>query len=279
MAKAKATDAHEPGQASSEQSDSFSMHNRYAIQSIEKSLDVIEALSEHDALSLLQLAELVSQPKPSLFRILLTLEKRGYINRNEDGGLYSLGFKQLVITKRLLERSTIRGSAVAEMQKLVDRFGDTVNLCVLLEDQITYVEIIEGTYALRMTDQVGSKAPLHATAAGKAITAFLPEQDVRGIAMRTGLPPHTPNTITSLPALLAELAQVRQLGYAVDHEEIVLGARCVAAPVFNMFGQAEGAVSLSGALHRFPEEQLAAIAEEVKLTASQISSKLGYNAE
>jgi IclR family acetate operon transcriptional repressor len=259
-----------------ESGDQQEKQNRYAIQSIEKALDVIEVLSEHDSLSLIQLAELVNQPKSSLFRIMLTLEKRGYISRSDEDGLYCLGYKQLMITKNLLERNRLRTSATPEMQKLVDKYGDTVNLCVLSEDEILYVEIIEGTFALRMSDRVGSKAPFHVTATGKAICASLREEEVRRLAERKGLPSLTPNSITELPRLMEELARVREQGYAVDNEESVLGARCVGAPVFNMFGRVVGAISLSGAKHRFPDERISAIAEDVKTAAAAVSKKLGY---
>ena len=256
--------------------ESRKMQNRYAIQSVEKALDVIETLSQHHSLSLIQLAELVNQPKSSLFRIIQTLEKRGFISRSEADGHYCLGFKPLVITRNLLERSSLRTSAVAEMQRLADKYGDTVNLCVLSEHEIIYVEIIEGTYALRMTDQVGSKSPFHATAAGKAIAAFLPEEDVRALVREKGLAVITPNTIADEEALMKALERVRETGYAVDNQEIVLGARCVAAPVMNMFGRVEGAVSLSGALHRFPDADIPAIARDVMAAAKAISKKLGY---
>lgn len=256
--------------------ESAEMLNRYSIQSVEKALDVIEALSDHHSLSLIQLAELVNQPKSSLFRVILTLEKRGFISRSDEDGNYCLGFKQLVITKNLLERSSLRASAVAEMQKLVNKYGDTVNLCVLSGHEIVYVEIIEGTYALRMTDAIGSKSPFHATAAGKAIAAFLPENEMDAIVRDKGLAVITPNTITDRETLFKHLTGVREAGYAVDNQEITLGARCVAAPVMNMFGRVEGAVSLSGALHRFPDDKIHAIAEDIMETARVISKKLGY---
>lgn len=253
--------------------------NRYAIHSIEKALDVFEVLSAHDSLSLIELAELLNQPKSSLYRIILTLEKRGFIVRNEDDGKYCLGYKQLVITRNLLERSSLRNAAVAEMSKLVERFGDTVNLCVLMDQEILYLEIIEGTYALRMLDKVGAKAPFHATSAGKAIAAFLPEERVREMVKARGLMPVTANTITEEKRLLCELERVRAQGYAVDDEEITQGARCIGVPVFDMSGQVAGAISISGAVHRFPNERLADIARSVRDTGRAVSAKLGYTGD
>ncbi|NHN31763.1 IclR family transcriptional regulator [Paenibacillus agricola] len=250
--------------------------DRYSIHSVEKALDVIEALSIRDSLSLIELVELVKQPKSSLYRIILTLEKRGFINRSDEDGKYCLGYKQLVITKNLLERSSLRAAALTEMNNLVQAYGDTVNLCVLSEGEILYMEIIEGTYALRMTDKVGSKAPFHATATGKMIAAHLSEEEVMRMIAKHGLPAFTPYTIQDPSQLLSELAHIKELGYAVDREEIVQGARCIATPVFNMFGRIEGAVSLSGALHRFPDEKIPGIAHNIMAAAWSISQKLGY---
>ncbi|MCD9021566.1 IclR family transcriptional regulator [Cohnella silvisoli] len=250
--------------------------DRYAIHSIEKALDVFEVLSARDSLSLIELAELVNQPKSSLYRIILTLEKRGFITRSEEDGKYCLGYKQLVITKNLLERSSLRQAAVSEMNKLVEKYGDTVNLCVLMEQEIMYVEIIEGTYALRMSDKVGSKSPFHATATGKAITAFLHGDKVKELIEAKGLPRLTPNTITEESSFYKELELVREQGFAVDNEEITQGARCIGVPILDMFGQAAGAISISGAVHRFPNEQLAEIAATMKEAGRTISQKLGY---
>ncbi|MNH86866.1 Transcriptional regulator KdgR [compost metagenome] len=250
--------------------------DRYSINSIEKALDVIEVLSEHDSLSLIELVELVNQPKSSLYRIILTLEKRGFISRSDEDGKYCLGFKQLVITKNLLDRSSLRTAALAEMHKLVETYGDTVNLCVISNDEVLYVEIIEGTYALRMSDKVGSKAPFHATATGKTLAAYLPAEEVKRMILDKGLPAYTPYTLQDEASLLQELVKVKEQGYAVDYEEIVQGARCIAAPIFNRFGKVEGAISLSGAQHRFPDERIATIAKDICETGNRISLKLGY---
>jgi DNA-binding IclR family transcriptional regulator len=250
--------------------------DRYAIHSIEKALDVIEVLSARDSVSLIELAELVNQPKSSLYRIILTLEKRGFISRSDEDGKYCLGYKQLVITKNLLERSSLRNASLTEMTKLVDKYGDTVNLCVLFEQDILYMEILEGTYALRMLDKVGSKSPFHATATGKAIAAFLPEENVKELIVAKGLPRLTPNTIIDEHALFLELNQIKEQGFALDNEEIVQGARCIAVPIFDMFGHILGAISLSGALHRLPNEHILDIAAVMKEAGFNISRKLGY---
>ncbi|MFD0959251.1 IclR family transcriptional regulator [Paenibacillus chungangensis] len=250
--------------------------DRYIIQSIDKALTLIELLAERGSLSLIELTELLEQPKSSTYRIILTLQNRGFIARDDEDGKYCLGYKQLMLTRDLLERNTLRAAAMAEMKRLSEQYGDTVNLGVLIDGEVLYVDIIESLHPLRMTDTIGSRAPFHATAMGKAICAGMSDDEAELLARQYGLAACTDNTITSWPLLREELESVRQHGYALDDQEIVEGARCVAAPIYNMYGKVEGAVSLSGAMHRFADDKLPAITEQVKQAAAAVSRKLGY---
>ena len=251
---------------------------RYIIQSVDKALDLIELLAEHGSLNLIELTSMLEQPKSSTYRIILTLENRGYVSRSDEDGKYCLGYKQLMLTRNLLERNTLRTAAIYEMKKLSERYGDTVNLGVLVDGKVLYVEIIESTHALRMTDSIGSRSPFHATAMGKAIAAFMTEHEVEELVRLYGLQPLTPNTARSEKQLKLMLDNIRTVGYALDNEEIVEGARCVAAPIFDMYGKPAGAISLSGAMHRFKTELLGEISTHVREAANAISRKLGYQA-
>ncbi|SDD62655.1 transcriptional regulator, IclR family [Paenibacillus sp. UNCCL117] len=249
---------------------------RYTIQSIDKALDLLELLADRGSLSLIELNELLEQPKSSTYRIVLTLENRGFISRSDEDGKYCLGYKQLMLTRNLLERNTLRSAALQEMKRLSERYGDTVNLGVLVGGSVLYVEIIESTHALRMTDAIGSRSPFHATAIGKAIAAYLPQSAVHELVASYGLPAIMPNTIVSEDKLFAELEHIRTMGYALDDQEIVEGARCLAAPVFDLHGHPLGAISLSGAAHRFAADKVPEIAVHLREAAAVASRKLGY---
>ncbi|WJH34457.1 IclR family transcriptional regulator [Paenibacillus sp. CC-CFT747] len=248
---------------------------RYTIQSIDKALDLMELLSERGSLSLIELTELLQQPKSSTYRIVLTLENRGFISRSDVDGKYCLGYKQLILTKNLLEQSNIRTAAFPEMKKLSDLYGDTINLGVLTEGTILYLEIIESMHALRMTDSVGSKSPFHATAMGKAIASHMSESAVDVLIRDYGLERYTDNTITTPERLREELALIRKRGFAMDDQEIVEGARCLAAPIFGLHGHINGAISISGPMHRYTDEKVPEIAANVMAAAAVISRKLG----
>jgi DNA-binding IclR family transcriptional regulator len=126
-----------------------------------------------------------------------------------------------------------------------------------------------------MRSRIGASVPLHCTAIGKAILAALPDDDVRLIAQRTGLPRRMPRTLTSPDALLAHLQTVRARGWALDDEENVTRVRCVAAVVVNHRGEPIGAVSVSGLSFDMARAQVARLAPMVVRTAREVSAALG----
>lgn len=256
--------------------DIVSNQNRYSITAIEKALDVIEALAEHKSLNLIEMSKILEQPKSSLYRIITTLENRNYITRNDGDGKYCLSYKMLFITMNLMENNSLRNAATPIMNELVEKYGDTVNLGVLSDVSVIYVEIIEGTYSLRMSETVGSRSPFHATAIGKAITAHLPLEEVNNMIETQGLTQVTPNTVQDYDIFINELNQTKQQGYSLDDEEVVLAARCIAAPIFDLSGKVVAAISLSGASQRFSDEKIPKIANDVKNAADRISKKLGF---
>lgn len=251
-------------------------NDRYTINSIEKALEVLEILAEKESLNLIELAEVTNRPKSSLFRIITTLENKGYITRNDNNDKYCLGIKLLELTKKLLENNTIRNASLIEMNKLLHKYGETINLGVWKDGEITYIEVLEGTHQLRFTDVVGSKAPFHAAAIGKAIICYLSDEEIAGLVGTGNLPSFTPNTICDFEELKKELSKVKKNGYAIDNEEITIGARCIAAPIFNMFGKVEYAISLSGTIHRINDSNIDEVVKDVQTAAKNISQKMGY---
>ncbi|MBP1933325.1 IclR family transcriptional regulator [Ammoniphilus resinae] len=256
--------------------DNLKNNDRYTINSIEKALDLLELLAEKENLNLLELAELTNRPKSSLFRIITTLENRGYIARSENNDKYCLGLKILDLSKQFLEKNNIRNAALAEMNALLHKYGESVNLGILKDGEITYVEVLEGTHQLRFKDEVGSKAPFHATAMGKVILAYLSDEEMNQLLPEENMDAFTPYTIVDLAELKKQLPVIKSVGYAVDTQEIVLGVKCIAAPIFNMFGKAEAAISLSGTIHRIHDGNIDAISKDVVLAARNISRKMGF---
>jgi DNA-binding IclR family transcriptional regulator len=166
--------------------------------------------------------------------------------------------------------------ALPFMRKLLETFRETVNLGVLYQGEVVYLQILESTRSMRMSAQPGQRNPVHCTALGKALIAYLPEADLQAIVALRGLPALTPRTITTLEQLQAELARVRSRGYAIDDIENEKGVRCVAAPIFNHQDEVIAAISLSGPADRMSYTQMEVMGKELLAGTRAISQRLGY---
>jgi IclR family acetate operon transcriptional repressor len=141
------------------------------------------------------------------------------------------------------------------LAELVDALGETANLAVLDGDAVTHVGQVPSHHSMRMFTEVGRRVMAHCTGVGKALLSTLPDDAVRDLLARTGMPAQTPRTITDPDVLLAELARVRRDGHAVDEGEQEVGVQCVALPVRGPHGTL--AVSVSGPIPRMTPDLLA----------------------
>jgi DNA-binding IclR family transcriptional regulator len=250
--------------------------SRYTVNVLVKALDLLEVLSHRDSLSLKELCELLEQPKSSVFRYLVTLEDRGYVRRLLNGDEYTLGLKLIELGRSVTTQFTVHEVAIPFMRGLQETFRETVNLAILEAGKVVYLEILEGTQSIRMAARPGQRDFAHSTAIGKAMLAHSSDSEVEAIINRHGLPALTPATITSIERLRAELAQVNEVGYAVDNVENETGVRCVGAPIFNHLGKAVAAISISGPADRLWGAQVEAIGKAIVAATQSISEQLGY---
>ena len=209
----------------------------------EKVLRVLAALDEHPRLA--DLTRAVALPKSTVHRILQTLVSEGFASYDDATGSYAPGPRLLGLAGRVLGRVEVAAGTDPALRDLQERTGATVHLAVLADDEAVYVRKVESRKPYRMVSRVGMAVPLHSTSIGKALLAGMTDADVTGIVDRTGLPRRTPATITSVPVLLADLAGVRDRGWAVDREENESGIVCVGAGVRDHAGQVVAAVSVS----------------------------------
>jgi IclR family acetate operon transcriptional repressor len=249
---------------------------KYDIAVVGKALDVLEILDEHGSLTLGALARLIEQPKPSVFRLVATLVKRGYVEPADQPDHYRLGLRLVRLTSGVLARSTLRESARPFMRRLRDDFGHSVNLAASERGEILFIDVLPGVHPFRMDTVPGTKVELHGTAAGKAIAAELDETTLTHLLDLAGLPAFTPQTITTRSDLRAELAQIRARGYAIDDQEREPGARCIGAVIRGMDGTVQGAISISAVSVRLPDEVLPRVGAAVRAACDGIAEQLGY---
>lgn len=250
--------------------------DRNFLKVVAKTFRVIEVIAQHpDGIQLGELSRKCSgQPKATIFRILYTLKKLGYVEQKENSGAYRLS-SEIGFLGRGDSRETLKRAARPHLERLRAQFEQTVALAVLDRNQLMYIEILDGLRSIRMNATVNTYAALHSTSLGKAILSQLPPEDAVRILQNRTLAKFTPKTITSLSSLGRHLAEVRSQGYAVDDEETEEGARCVGAPINGRQGGPIAAISVSGPLSALPFERIPEMARELKKACRSISELLG----
>lgn len=242
---------------------------------VERALNILEAAAQRrDGLTNSEISRKLAIPKSSASYILRTLEKRGYLRRDQDTGRYRLGLKILSLGGDAQINLDIADVALPFMRALSERIHLTVHLAVLDQGEAVYVEKVEAPGFFKVNTWVGRRMFLHSTSVGKCLLAWLPKHEVEALVKPQGLKKRTPKTIITMTKLLADLERVKQEGYAVDDEENSLGARCLGAPVFDATGTVVAALGASGTLTQVDEVNLPRIAEALKETARRISRQL-----
>jgi IclR family acetate operon transcriptional repressor len=172
-----------------------------------------------------------------------------------------------------MEGLDVRQVALPILQHLVERSGLTAHLAVLDHGQAVYIAKADAPGFIKMNTWPGRRMNLHSTSVGKALLAWLPEEEVQRV-LEKGMKKWTPHTITTPAKLFADLEHVRRRGYAIDEQESTLGIRCVAAPVFSAQGVA-ASIGLTGTVTQFHASEIHRFAEMVKDAARRVSQQLG----
>jgi DNA-binding IclR family transcriptional regulator len=242
---------------------------------VANAIRIIEVfLSAGRDLSLQEIHAQTGVAKTSVFRILSTLEKLGYVHRIPETGRFYLGSKLARAARRVVPGTDVVRIARPELEKLRDRFDETTNLATLQNGQVVYLDILESRQQFRMVAEIGCFAPFHSTAVGKCILAFPPDGQV-GMAMTNlKLKRFTRNTIGHRMALVQTISKVRAQGYATDMEENELGASCVGVPILDINLRAVAVLSLSGPSARIRKNRYQII-QALKQSAGLIADRLG----
>jgi len=247
--------------------------DQYFSKAISRALDVLESFpDEHTCLGLKEISGRNGLPESSLFRILQTLESRGYLAQAVDG-TYRLT-PRLLYGKVREQAEKLRDIAKPHLQALAMRFDETASLSYLFDDRIQVVDTVETFHAMRVTNRPGRVLPPHCSSMGKCITAFQTPEKINRILEVYGLFRRTPNTITDRPALIAEFERIRAQGYAFDREESAEGGFCIGAAIRCEGKPVVAAVSLSMPVIRAKPELEPATIAAVLETAGGIASVL-----
>jgi DNA-binding IclR family transcriptional regulator len=249
--------------------------DKYFSKVVGKALAALdEVRASPEALSLNELTQRIGLAKTSLFRILHTLEKAGYLER-DAAGLYRAPESLRPMSSRHLQQQQLINAAMPRLKALNREFRETISLAMLFENHIEVVATIESPQLIRMGNTVGRILPPHASSLGKAITAFQPEDRRESLIRSYGLHRFTAHTITDEVELKQELERIRQTGRSLDAEESALEGACFGAPIRGADHAVIGAISLS-----MPKMRLRSDAERDRVitaiarAAAEISEEL-----
>lgn len=237
---------------------------------------MLEALGEgkSDPLSLEDITRTVRLAKTTVHRLLYSLAKIGYVERNDQTGRYALAGKFFEIGRDALPHRRLLALARPMMKNLVTRFGVSAHLGVLEQGQVVYIAVEQSSNPFRCAATVGHSCYCHSTSIGKSILAHLGEEELLNVIARQGLPRLTARTITSRSALNDELARVREAGFATDQGENIEGVICVGAPIFDRGGRVLAAASASAPAGQM-EGQLETLQREMRRMTGKLSLMLG----
>jgi IclR family acetate operon transcriptional repressor len=245
------------------------------VQSLDRALSILERLADADGMTLTDLAQSVGLAPSTTHRLLTTLQQRRFADFDEEYGFWVIGVSAFNVGNAFLRNRRIITLGRPVMRRLMEDVGETVNLAVEDKDELVYVTQFESHAPMRAFFRPGRRAPMHASAIGKAMLAERDDATLTDYLHKKGMPRFTEKTIVDPAALRHELAQVRERGWAVDDEEHTVGMRCVAATIHNEHGEVIAGVSLSGPSVRVTQGRLGELGARVVQAANEITVQIG----
>lgn len=251
----------------------------YIVKPVHKAFEVLQCVAHaHEGLSLGEICRRLELPKTTAYRYLYTMEHQGFVMHDPLNHVYRVGVRVWEIGHAAGRDSALCQAALPRMRHLRRTFDETINLAVLDGAEVLYLAMVESRRTLLMQAKAGGRDPAYSTALGKAILAFILDEQVRQI-LPFCLVPRTSSTHTSLNSLRRELELTRRRGYARDESENEEGALCIAAPIFGSDDQPIAAVSLAAPASRLGGALEKKVACAILDAAQAISATLGYRPE
>ena len=250
-------------------SDASSGNEQYYLRSIGRALDVLDCFDGKASLALTEIGARTGLPESTLFRVLLTLEKHGYLAQAVDG-TYQLAPK-LRFGWLVEQGNALRDRVRPELERLTHNFNETASMACLFDDRIHVLDSVETFHEIRMSNRVGRVLPPHCSAMGKAITAFQSRELADRILEVYGLSRRTEKTVTDRSRLFEEFAEIRKTGIACDREESVMGGICYSAAIRPAGQPVVAALSLSTPLVRLTPAREEEIRQAVLEAAGRVA--------
>lgn len=247
----------------------------YTVASVDKALELLELIAEHPNLGVTDIAERAASSKSQVFRLLHTLEQRGYVRKDVSTRAYTLGYRCMYLGERGIRQTGLIQVAQPLLDELARRSRENVHLVARDGDRSMVIAMRESPQPLRLYAEVGRRGPLHAGGASTVMLAYAPAE-IREQVLASDLRVFTPATVVDPKQLRTLLARVRDEGYHISRADLDEGAFSIAAPVLDHRGEVVAALSIAGPMSRLNEERTSMYLELVREYAERISMALGW---
>ena len=249
---------------------------QYLVPAIKRSFDVIDLLAQRNTgVTVSEIHRALHLPLSSAAAILHTLQVLGYIDKDPQSARYTLGLKLYSFSRQLVDQLDLPGRCHGLLEQLAAETGFTSHIAVMRDGESMYVDRVPGSGLIQFSSYIGMRWALHASGVGKALLAFLPDEELTRTLKYLPLTKITPYTIILRSQLEKQLQQFRRSGYAWEISEGEEGVACVAAPIMGLEGTVPAAISVSGSTHQISEDKIPEIGAVVKRYADLMSARLG----
>lgn len=254
---------------------------KYQVPAVKRAFAILDSLNQSSfGLTVQEVSHLHKIPYSTAFYLLETMQECGYVQRN-DSKKYTLGYKLFNFRGGNVARNTLnlRALAAPVLEELSNLTGLTLHLAILEKDEAVYIEKTEPAGFIRLNTWVGKRNSLHCTAVGKALLMHSSQSEIRKFCPPRALKRRTGRTLTSVKALINDLAKARERGYSIDDAEDEPEGRGVAAPILGSEGKVVASMGFAGTLAQLDLPRIDALGKLIKNYAAQLSTRLGYSAQ
>jgi IclR family transcriptional regulator, KDG regulon repressor len=247
------------------------------MKSLDKVFKIIELLRENSELGLKELSEKLDMNKSTTYRMLSSLAKNNYIEKNLETKKYKLSIKFVEIGNQVLQNLDIINIAKKYIDELNSTTKGTIHLAILSKDKVMYIDKRESLSPIRLHSQIGKTTPWHCTGVGKVILAFQSKEFIKNTIESIDFYKYTDNTITNKEEFLKELSKIEKLGYATDREEHAKNVGCIAVPIRDHSTRVIASVSVTFIFEiENLDKYLVKYKDLILKNSMLISQKLGY---
>jgi IclR family acetate operon transcriptional repressor len=246
-----------------------------SVQVLDRSLKLLELVAEADGAVLTELADQSAMAPSTVHRLLTSLAQHGMVAHDGETGAWTIGVKAFEIGTAYLRFRKLGTISRPFLKQLMEVSGETANIAIEEDGDVVFISQAESHAPMRAFFRPGRRGPIHASGIGKAILSTWADSQIEALLAGRSLQHFTDKTRDTLPMLLKDMAEIRSRGWSIDDEEHTLGMRCVAAPIFDEYGEAIAGISISGPAVRLPDERVATLGPVVRAAAEELTKAMG----